>query len=362
MQRAIVGLALVVGFAVALAAPAVRAQPAPVVAAAPRLVIGTHPVPPFVVHAPDGSWHGISMDLWAQLAARLHLEYDVRELSLAELAPGHDPGVDVIVSMNITAAREQTFDLTHAFYTTGLAIATRPHASSPWRGLLHKLLTPGALGLALGLVGLLIGAATVMWLLERRRNPDEFGGVGSGLVAGVMWSVETVIGYNDPQHKTRRGRAFGILWAVVGVIFVSALTAQLSAQLTVNQLESGIRGPADLARARVGTVRPSAGSVYCDRRALHCAAYPDAEAAIDALARGEVDALVYEAPILQYLAATRPSATGVRVLDGTFDNHGYGFALREGSTLREPVNRALLEVITTEDWRALLGTYLGGTP
>src|SRR6185503_19376681 len=111
-------------------------------------------------------------------------------------------------------------------------------------------------------------------------------------------------------------------------LFVSALTAQISSQLTVSAIESSIHGPDDLPHVRVGTVQLSAGWKFCERRGLVCKQYPDATAAMTAVAKNEVDALVYEAPILQYIAANQ-HAGEVDVLQGNFATHGYAFGLHE---------------------------------
>jgi polar amino acid transport system substrate-binding protein len=338
--------------AVALALCLAQAEPPK------KLVVGTHHLPPFIVKNDDGTWSGISMDVWRKVAEKLKLDYEIRDLSVAELIEGKNPDIDVIVSLNVSAEREALFDLTHAFYSTGLAIAVGHSSSTAWRSMLTRLWSPGVVTLGAAALALVLLSAVAMWLLERKKNPDEFGG-REGIVAGVMWSVETVIGYNDPQHRTRLGRAFGILWACLGVLFVSALTAQISSQLTVSAIESSIHGPDDLAHVRVGTVQLSAGWRFCERRGLSCEQYPDAAAAMNALANNEVDALVYEAPILQYLAANQ-HAGAVDVLPGTFDNHGYAFGLHEGSPLREPINRALLEFAASDAFRGLLSHYLGG--
>ncbi len=52
----------------------------------------------------------------------------------------------------------------------------------------------------------------------------------------------------------------------------------------------------------------------------------------------------------------------MRVLPGTFDDRGHGFALKEGSALRESANRALLEHIASDAWRATLAHHLGAVP
>lgn len=340
-----------------VAPPAPEAEPAAAPAATgERLLVGTHPIAPFVVHEPDGGWSGISIDLWKQIANDAGVAYEIREYPIRELVTNAPGDIDVVVSMNITRSAEETFDMTHAFLSTGLAIATRPQAPSVVDAL-GRVLTPTFLGLFGGVAVLLVGAGSLMWLVERRNPEGAFAG-GDGWVSGLFWAVETVIGYNDPAHQTRLGRLLGITWAGFGVVVVSTLTAQLSSQLTISGLESAVSGPGDLPRVTVGTVERSAGWKYCERRSMTCRMYPDAEASLRALARGEVDAVVYEAPILQYhVSRTWPDA--LLVLPGTFDNHGYGFGLAPDSQAREALNRALLDFVGTDAYRTLLKSYLG---
>jgi ABC-type amino acid transport substrate-binding protein len=141
------------------------------------------------------------------------------------------------------------------------------------------------------------------------------------------------------------------------IIIIASFTAAISSALTVSSLESSISGPGDLPKAKVGTVEPSQGALYLKRRSIAYRGYANPAAAIDALAKGEVEAIVYEAPILQYQIKNRPDG-GMLVLDGTFDNHGYALALKQGSPLREAVNLALLQFTASEDWTAVLGKYL----
>ncbi len=333
-----------------------RAEPA---AAPAKLIVGTHAVPPFMIKGDDGQWSGISIDLWKQLAEQLGLTYDIVDLPVEDLVNATHPEVDVVVSLNITAKSEEKYDLTHAFYSTGLAIAVAPKKQA-WTQSVARVLSPTFLKLLGAVGGLLIIAGLLMWRIERRHNPEAFGG-RDGWLSGLMWSVEAVIGYNDPQHQTRAGRVLGIFWALFGLLLISGLTAQLSSQLTVGELQASVNGPDDLPKVRVGTVKPSQGFRYCEKRGLPCKTYEDAEKALAGLAAGEVAAIVYEAPILQYLTTTK-YAGKVRVLPGTFDNHGYGFALRVGSPLLRPLDLALLRYTATDAWTAQMASYLGGAP
>ena len=330
------------------------AQPAP---APTKLVVGTHEIAPFVIKNADGSWSGISIDLWKQVAEATGLAYEIRELPIDVLVSGH-PSADVVVSLNITEKNEESYDLTHAFFHTGLGIATRKAGGDSVWSTLAKLATARALLALTGLIALLLGAGVLMWLIERRQNPDEFGG-RDGWLQGLFWSVEAVIGYGDPTHKTRGGRVLGILWAFFGILLVAGVTAHLASSMTLDRLEGKVGGPDDLPKVRVGAVKPSSGFRYLERRGIVPAhVYPDVEQALAGLAAGELDAVVFEAPILRY-QQRRAFADRVVVLPGTFDNHGYGFGLTAGSPHRELIDRAVLRISGSDAFRGLLTTYLG---
>ena len=330
--------------------------------AEPKLVVGTTPVAPFIIKNPDGSWSGISIDLWKELARRMQLDYEIRELPVKELIEAGKTGsLDVVVSLNITAEREREMDLTHAFYSTGLAIAIAPHEEGGLFAMLGQIFTAKFAKLLLGLLAVLASVGTLMWVIERRRNTSQFGGTPvAGIGAGLWWSAVTMttVGYGDKAPVTLAGRILGLVWMFAAILIISSFTAAIASALTVSQLESSIRGPDDLPKAKVGTVEPSAGARYCQRRGIAYRGFKTANEAVAALAKGELDAVVYEAPILQYVARTEASGV-VTVLPGTFDNHGYGFGLRTGSPLRENLDRELLAFTSTDDWTAILGRYLG---
>jgi len=79
---------------------------------------------------------------------------------------------------------------------------------------------------------------------------------------------------------------------------------------------------------------------------------------MQALADGEFDALVYDAPILRYLAGEEFSGT-VSVLPVVFERQDYAIGLTLDSPVRKAVNRALLEIISDDSWGDVLYEYLG---
>ena len=99
------------------------------------LTIATKEAPPFAMKQQDGTWRGISIDLWRRVAERLHLRYRFAEAetvqALVEGTAGgsFDAG---IAAVTVTAAREQVVDFTQPFYSTGLGVAVSM-SESRWR-------------------------------------------------------------------------------------------------------------------------------------------------------------------------------------------------------------------------------------
>ena len=49
-----------------------------------RLSIATRHVPPFAIQNENGDWHGISIELWRQIADRLGFDYEFHEMGGGE--------------------------------------------------------------------------------------------------------------------------------------------------------------------------------------------------------------------------------------------------------------------------------------
>lgn len=328
-----------------------------------KLIVGTKQAPPFAIKNPDGSWSGISIDLWRAIASELNYSYELRELDLKGLLDKvRDGSLDAAVAaLTITAERERLFDFTHSFYTTGLGIAVAKRKEGGWLSLVRGIFSVEFLQVIafLALVLLLLGA--LIWLFEKKRNPGQFGGSPtSGIFSGFWWAAVTMttVGYGDKAPVTFGGRVVATIWMFVGIIAISAFIAAVTSALTVDRLESSIQGPEDLARARVATVANSAPEVYLRERRRAYRTYKNLLAGLRSVAEGKVDAVVYDEPLLRYLVITELQGR-VEVLPRIFERQNYGIALPSGSGLREPINPVLLEKIGGPWWQETLYRYLG---
>ena len=148
-----------------------------------------------------------------------------------------------------------------------------------------------------------------------------------------------------------------VLWMLSGLLVISAFTAAITSALTVGQLRSRLSGPDDLPRVRVATVADSTSQSYLQSRHIRYRRYAELADALSALDEGQVDAVVYDAPLLRYqVLQDHPRAS---VLNATFERQDYAIAMPSGSPLREKVNQAVLRVIGKRSWEDTVTDYLG---
>ena len=74
--------------------------------------------------------------------------------------------------------------------------------------------------------------------------------------------------------------------------------------------------------------------------------------------RRPLDAFVYDRPLLAWIVR-RHFASSAAMLEISFDAQMYGIALPLGSSLRKPVDVAMLETTQSGWWRQTLFRYLG---
>jgi polar amino acid transport system substrate-binding protein len=125
------------------------------------------------------------------------------------------------------------------------------------------------------------------------------------------------------------------------VVFIAYFTATVTTSLTVEQLQSNIRSPNDLAGKKIATIGGSTSANYLKQQNIAATEFKQIDEAYDALNNTEVDAVVFDAPILLYYAAHEGKGK-VQVVGSIFRKESYAIALPTGSPYRKPINKALL--------------------
>ncbi|QDV47081.1 ABC transporter glutamine-binding protein GlnH precursor [Stieleria neptunia] len=335
-----------------------------------EIVVATRDVPPFAMQNGDGDWEGISIDLMRQIksdleeASKHKIQLRFESYPLDEMLDAVAAGrVDVAVAaITVNAERERRMDFTHAFFQSGLGIAVgSSQRRAAWQGIIEAVLSPTFLRILAGLMFAMLISAIAVYFFERKHHDGDFEyGIVRGIGAGLWWAAVTLttVGYGDKVPKTLPGRMIGLIWMFSGLFIIASFTAAVTSALTVNQLRSRVAGPGDLSRVKVATVAGSTSAGYLRSRHIRFRSHESVELALQSLAEGRCDAVVYDAPILRHLVF-QAEAGDQFVLPVTFERQSYAFALPSGSPLREPINQSLLHWTSSSSWEDTLQSYLG---
>ena len=330
------------------------------------VTVAVRVLPPFVVQQ-NGQLSGFSIDLWNAIAAKRHwtTHFDVVPDVDAQLAAVSAKKDDVAVgAVSITADRDLRYDFSQPILGGGLQILTRTQKAGPeataFDSLMHLLFSPSVLvwlGIA---VGLTIVPAHIVWFLERR-HPEGMLGSKSyfpGIFQAFFWGMGTLATQADSMPRHWGSRIVAVLWMFTSVVFVAFYTATLTASLTVQQFRSAINGPDDLPGKAVATVTGTTSADYLRDSGVKATAYPDVDAAVKALSDKKVDAVVYDAPVLQYVA--NADGTGaIGVVGPVFHADDYGYAFSNGSALRKEVDATLLGLRESGEYDTLSAKWFG---
>jgi ABC-type amino acid transport substrate-binding protein len=334
----------------------VAAQPD---AAAESVRVGISPFEPFVFV--DAEPRGFSIDLWKRVAEKLRLDYsfvahDGVTEKLARLESG---AIDVAIGgITLTRAREEVIDFLHPVHGSGLSILVRADDDGGYLVRIAEALA-SRLGIILGFLLLLVVAGHLIWIAERGANmfSDSY---NPGVLEGMYWAIVTAstVGYGDKAPVKWPGRALAALLIIISLPMFALFTAELTSALTVREIKTRIQGIEDLHRARTGVLGGTSSAAWVAGRGLSSRRYDTIDDAYRGLVAGEVDALVYDAPNLMYYAQTEGRGV-VQTVGGTFAPQDLGMAVRQGSDLRERIDRALLELQEEGELARLKADWFG---
>lgn len=348
-----------------LCAPVAPAQAQDVSAQAPKLVIGTMRVPPFVMRGDDGQWSGLSIELWKAVAAEMKAEFEFREFDYdaAGLMDAAEHGqVDAaIAAIPMSDEQEGQLDFSHPYFSAGLGIITRLEHQSVFGAILASIFTFQFLGAMGVLIAVLVGIGSLVWAAEHRVNAQQFDErPAQGIGDGFWWAIVTLTttGYGDKVPRTWLGRSIAIVWMFASIIFVTLFSGAVASVFVVNQLRTGVQGPADLPRVRIAAVPGTAGEHWINTNGLAARSFPFVIQASKALQRGDVEALIYERSIVGHMIR-QYGWQELQVLPHTLAVRDYAIALPTDSRHKEKINRALLRVTQRTEWKEIVQRYIG---
>jgi len=327
-----------------------------------ELKIVTRQIAPFVIKDGD-TYKGFSVDLWASIAKDMGRTFhyidknNIKEI-LGAVKDGE--GDVAIAAISITAQREQDFDFSQPMFEAGLQIMARNEQSgapSLWQQI-TPLFSSNSFLTVLGLLAaLVVIPAHIAWFVERNKDnhlfPTKY---FPGIFHSMYWATGAAAGQQPDPLYSGIGRILSTLLFIGSLFFTSYFTATIASSLTVQQLKSDINGPDDLVGRKVGTTTGSTGENYLKGIGANPLGFDKVDDAIGALLNKQIDAVVFDAPVLLYYAANKGQGK-VRMAGDLLKKENYGILFPRGSDLRKTVNESLLKLRENGTYDALYAKW-----
>ena len=316
---------------------------------------------PFVFYNEAG-YTGFTIDLWNEITKRLNLNTIYIETSsvkaqLEDVATGKARIAGGAIS--ITEDRARHFDFSQPMMNAGLQILTptlehETESEPALKPFLHILFSTRMLSWLTAALILAILPATLIWLLERGKMLDK--SWRKGIPGAYGWTISALAGSASDDPRRGITKVIAVTWAFIGIIFISDWTANLTSTLTVQKFEATVSGPADLFNKKVCTVANTTSSTFAKNFGLTFTTMPNIKECYRALGQGNIDAVIFDAPVLQYYA-THDGAGAVITAGPVFKEEDYGFVFQTGDPLRKDVDSAILAMREDGTYNLIKGKW-----
>lgn len=314
-----------------------------------KLRVVTRNLEPFSFEK-DGRRVGFAAELWDQLSRETGNEYEEQVVNSAQeiIDAVQNKSADVGVgAISVTSKREEVIDFSQPFYESGLQVLVAGGGGSFADNIVQmitNLFSLELIGMFLLLLATMFIISHLVWRYEHKVNGDQWPeDYKTGIWESFWWTLSTLLvgGADNKGPVGVGGRIVAIVWMLLSIVLVSLLTASFTTTLTINTLKGDINGPGDLPGRKVATVKGSTTESWLTTQGATAVPFDDVTACITALRDGKVQAVVYDAPVLQYESA-KLNDEKLQMVGPVFQRQNYAFALQQDSPLREKLNQALL--------------------
>ncbi|XP_042323605.1 glutamate receptor 2 isoform X1 [Sceloporus undulatus] len=278
-----------------------------------------------------------------------------------------------IAPLTITLVREEVIDFSKPFMSLGISIMIKkPQKSKPG---VFSFLDPLAYEIWMCIVFAYIGVSVVLFLVSRfspyewhteefedgRETQSNESSNEFGIFNSLWFSLGAFMQQGcDISPRSLSGRIVGGVWWFFTLIIISSYTANLAAFLTVERMVSPIESAEDLSKQTeiaYGTLDSGSTKEFFRRSKIQVfdkmwtymkSAEPSVfvRTTAEGVARVRKSkgkyAYLLESTMNEYIEQRKPCDT--MKVGGNLDSKGYGIATPKGSSLRTPVNLAVLKL------------------
>ncbi|KAB1273525.1 Glutamate receptor ionotropic; NMDA 2D [Camelus dromedarius] len=346
----------------------------------------THSPPPDAPRPEKRCCKGFCIDILKRLAQTIGFSYDLYLVTNGK----HGKKIDgvwngmigevfyqradmAIGSLTINEERSEIVDFSVPFVETGISVmVAQPYSPAVWVMMFVMCLTVVAVTVFifeyLSPVGYNRSLAT-----GKRPGGSTF------TIGKSIWLLWALVFNNSVPVENPRGTTSKIMvlvWAFFAVIFLASYTANLAAFMIQEEYVDTVSGLSDRKFQRPqeqypplkfgtvpnGSTEKNIRSNYPDMHS-YMVRYnqPRVEEALTQLKAGKLDAFIYDAAVLNYMARKDEGCKLVTIGSGkVFATTGYGIALHKGSRWKRPIDLALLQFLGDDEIEMLERLWLSG--
>jgi polar amino acid transport system substrate-binding protein len=327
--------------------------------------VGLFISPPFVMQE-QNRFTGMGVDLWESIAASQGMQSEYRLFptirALIDAAANGD--VDVAVTnLTITQGRAQRIDFTHPWFDAGQRIMVNEHQGTSFLDVMAGLRDAGFLR-AYAWVAFVIATATISLTVFDRKFDPAFPRRWRDGVAESFFSIMSVAAGKASGRRNIFGwigRIWQGLWLMFGIAVLAYVTSSVTSVMTTLSLTNQINSLADLPGKSVGVFEGSVSEDFARDSGFDRQAFANIDEAVAALGDGSIDAIVGDAPVLEYYAHHHPEGK-VDVIGGLFEPDKYGFGLSRNSPLTRQLTVEILGAHEHGLVEGLHAKYFGESP
>lgn len=334
------------------------------------LTVGIKIAPPFIIEHKPGEFSGVSIELWEAIAEEMDLKYKFKVYGSMQMSnmlkDVSNHSIDISISpITVTANRIKIVDFTHPFYTSQLSVAVPIQNNNSSFDFFITFFSKffSIKNIIIMLIVILITSISgiSIWLIEKNRNPKEFRKGINGIGDGIWWAA-TIMASIGPATKAPRtffGRIIGVIWMFTAIITISLLIGSIASYLTAGKINSDINSITTLKRRRIGTMKDANSSMFLERNNIPIAKsnFDKVEDGLKALANNEIQAFVYDEPIMQYHIFKEQINDKIYIAALKLSIDYYSFALPKNSTKTSKMNELIVSELENITWKAMLNKY-----
>lgn len=260
---------------------------------------------PFFLEMRQGHPRGLSPNLWERCRESLPLDCEYSYVADPEQALTLVRTGQADLAMGPISARSdqlEQLDFSFPYLESPLAVLVLRHNSNLFQRFSPSLRT-GLVAGGLVFVLALTGVGLLVWLFERRSNPEHFPAAAHQGLEEAIWlavTTATSVGYGDRFPVTRPGRLVMAVWMILAGITFSVVTALISTSLTLSHIPGmTVHTLHDLRSLHLAVVKDSPAGLALNPLNARITEVESLDRARQLLDRGKVQAVVSSGLILR---------------------------------------------------------------